>query len=249
MLRNDPPKHIHMESFKVAVFSLLVFVVACASTHTSRPVDTAQYAHPIRVACVGDSITAGAGSARGRAYPAQLQEMLGPKWDVKNFGVSARTLMRSGDYPYWKEKAFKSAQDFDPDVVVIMLGTNDTKPHNWVHSDEFYSDYRAMVEIFAALPCKPRIYVCRPCPVPAPGNYGINERNVQLEIPLINKLAKEHQLGIIDMHAALEAHPELLPDRVHPNTTGAMIMAETVYKVLTGKKPAASVVKKTLQPN
>ncbi len=225
-----------MKSLKVAIFSLLIFVGACASTHTSRPVDTAQYTRPIRVACVGDSITAGVGAAKGKSFPAQLLEMLGSKWDVKNFGVSARTLMRSGDYPYCKEQAFKSAQDFDPDVVVIMLGTNDTKPHNWEHSDQFYSDYRDMVQVFTALPSRPRIYVCRPCPVPAPGNYGINEKNVQLEILLINQLAKELHLGIIDMHAALEARPELFPDRVHPNTAGATIMAETACKALTGKK-------------
>jgi lysophospholipase L1-like esterase len=177
------------------------------------------------------------GATKGRDYPAQLQEMLGSKWTVKNFGVSGRTLMRSGDHPYWKEKAFQSAQEFDPDVVVIMLGTNDTKPHNWEHAGEFYADYKDMVGVFAALPGKPRIYVCRPCPVPAPGNYGINETNIRLEIPIINQLAKELQLGVIDMHAALEDKANLLPDRVHPNTAGAKVMAETVCQALTGKKP------------
>jgi lysophospholipase L1-like esterase len=188
---------------------------------------------PGRVACVGDSITQGAGAAPGRSYPSQLQELLGSQWEVKNFGVSGRTLLRKGDFPYWNEAALKNAQDFAPNVVVIMLGTNDTKPQNWVHHTEFLSDYRDLVKIFQGLPSKPKIYICRPCPVPAPGNYGINEENLQKEIPWINQLAREMNLGLIDMHAAVPAN--LLPDRVHPNNEGAAVMAATVYKALTGK--------------
>lgn len=46
-----------------------------------------------------------------------------------------------------------------------------------------------------------------------------------------------------DMYAALRNHPETLPDRVHPNTAGATLMAKAAYKVLTGNaevtEPAA----------
>ena len=89
-----------------------------------------------------------------------------------------------------------------------MLGTNDTKPQNWVHHDEFYSDYKALVEIFMNLPSKPRVFICRPCPVPGAGNYGINETNIQIEIPLLDQLAAEEKVDIIDMHAALVGKPE-----------------------------------------
>ena len=63
-------------------------------------------------------------------------------------------------------------------------------------------------------------------PVPGTGNYGINEANVQKEIPRIDALAKELGCEVIDMHAALETHPEMLPDRVHPNNEGAAEMAK-----------------------
>ena len=189
----------------------------------------------IRVACIGDSITQGVGAREGMAYPAQLQSMFGAGWEVGNFGVSGRTLLRKGDFPWWNEKAYTDAQSFNPDIVVIMLGTNDTKPQNWKYVDEFYSDYSDLVDLFAGLPSTPKIYVCRPCPVPAPGNWGINEANVLAEIKMIDRLASEKGLGLIDMHAALEAHPELLPDRVHPNTEGARIMAATVFKAVTGQ--------------
>ncbi len=206
------------------------------------PIDPAAYKAPVRVACIGDSITQGSGAAKGKSYPAQLQSLLGEKWEVGNFGVSGRTLLKKGDFPYWKEKAYQNALSFKPDVVIIMLGTNDTKPQNWKYESEFVADYTELVKSFQALESKPRIYVCRPCPVPEPGNFGINETNVQEEIKRITTLAKEMKLGGIDMHAALAEKPNLLPDRVHPNTEGAGEMAKAAFAVLTGKPaPAAAV--------
>ena len=75
-----------------------------------------------RVACVGDSITEGLGTDPGRSYPEQLQKLLGDRWEVGNFGISARTLLRKGDLPYWNESIFRKAQAFQPNIVIIMKG-------------------------------------------------------------------------------------------------------------------------------
>jgi lysophospholipase L1-like esterase len=214
------------------LFVTLGFSLARANAESLQPAGSPA---TVRVACVGDSITQGVGAEPGKSYPSQLQALLGDGWTVKNFGVGGRTLLRKGDFPYWEEKAFRDAQEFQPNVVVLMLGTNDTKPQNWQFHDQFHDDYRDLVKTFRALPSKPRIYVCRPCPVPEPGNYGINEANVQREIPIIDQVAREGGATIIDIHAALEPHPELMPDRVHPNTAGAAILAATVAKVIAGK--------------
>lgn len=186
----------------------------------------ARAAQPVKIACVGDSITQGVGAQSGKSYPSQLQALLGDGYVVGNFGVSARTLLRKGDFPYWNEKKYRAALEMQPDVVIIMLGTNDTKPHNWKHEREFAKDCRDLAKSFLDLPSKPRVFLCRPCPVPGQGNFGINEENVQKEIPRIEAVAKELGCGVIDMHAALEKHPEMLPDRVHPNTAGAAEMAK-----------------------
>lgn len=200
------------------------------------PIDVASHKKPIVVACVGDSITAGVGAEKGRSYPAQLQAMLGADWKVNNFGNSGSTLLNHGDKPYQKQGSFKQSLASNPDVVVIKLGTNDTKPQNWKFKDEFIADYKNLIGQFTALPSKPRIFICRPAPVPGKGNFGINEAGVQEEIPMLDKIAAEGKATIIDLHAALVDHPELLPDRVHPNTAGALAMAKTVFKSLTGKE-------------
>jgi acyl-CoA thioesterase I len=221
---------------------LLPLVPALLAFHASAqlpssPMASATPAAPIRVACVGDSITAGLGSAPGIPYPGQLQQLLGDQWNVQNFGVSGRTLLRKGDFPYWNEKAYQNAKAFNPNIVVIMLGTNDTKPQNWKYHSNFLTDYRALVKSFLSLPSKPKVFICRPCPVKGHGNWGISESNVRKEIPLIDQLAKELNLGVIDMHAAVSE--KYLPDNVHPNSDGAAQMAAAVYKAITGKTAPA----------
>ena len=195
----------------------------------------ARAAEPIKVACVGDSITQGVGAQRGKSYPAQLQGLLGDGYQVGNFGVSARTLLKKGDFPYWNEKKYQDALAMEPAIVVIMLGTNDTKPQNWKFEAEFEADYRELVKSFQSLKSKPRVLVCRPVPVPGMGNYGINEENIQKEIPRLDALAKALGCGVIDMHAALAKFPEMLPDRVHPNTAGAGEMAKAAARAIAGK--------------
>lgn len=194
------------------------------------------WADPIRVACVGDSITAGVGATPGQAYPSQLQRMLGPGYEVRNFGVSGCTLLRHGDHPYDEQGAFKAALDYKPDITIIMLGTNDTKPQNWgPHKDEFDTDYRWLVSQLLASNPFGKLFVCRPCWVPGAGNYGINEPALDQEIPIIDNIAASLHLGEIDMNAPLKAHPEDLPDRVHPNNAGAALMAKAAWKAITRK--------------
>jgi lysophospholipase L1-like esterase len=214
---------------------IALFSVKALALDPMAPIKPSNDKEVIRVACIGDSITQGVGAAKGMSYPTQLQGMLGDGWKVGNFGVSGRTLLKKGDFPYWKEEAYQQALAFKPDVVIIMLGTNDTKPANWKHQAHFVKDYTDLVKSFARLSTKPRIYLCRPCPAPDPGNFGINEANILEEIKRIDALVKLLNLGVIDMHAALEGKPQLLPDRVHPDTEGAKEMAKAAAKVLTGK--------------
>ncbi len=188
----------------------------------------------IKVACIGNSITYGNG-VRDRehfSYPSQLQRMLGKGWEVKNFGSSGRTLLRQGDYPYWNEKEFLGAKNFNPDIVIIKLGTNDSKPWNWKHRDEFARDYSDFIGEFQKLPSHPKIFICTPVPA-FPGDWGITDSVIRGEvIPLVRSIAEQNNVEVIDLYRALTGKPEYFPDKVHPNELGSRLMAAEIYKHL-----------------
>ncbi|MGH9726034.1 MAG: GDSL-type esterase/lipase family protein [Candidatus Acidiferrales bacterium] len=208
----------------------------------------------IRVACVGDSITYGYGLTNREqdAYPAVLGRLLGVGWDVRNFGVSATTLLHNGDYPYIKRPAYTDALTFAPDIVVIMLGTNDSKHpgdgsleadhavNNWQHKADYVPDYEALIASFRKANPRVKVYVCLPTPC-FPGRWGINDKTIHDEIiPLIRKVAKDSNASIIDLNTPLVGKKNLFPDTVHPDPAGAKLMAETIEHALTGKEAPAN---------
>ena len=86
--------------------------------------------------------------------------------------------MNSGNKPYQKSKQFKAALSSNPDIVVIMLCTNDTKPANWWNSAKDYEvDYRDLISDFEKLPSKPKIYLCLPPYIAKEGRWGINNQD------------------------------------------------------------------------
>jgi len=192
----------------------------------------------IKVACVGDSITAGSGvkNPKEESYPAQLGKQLGAEYEVHNFGVSGRTLLNHGDHPYTKEKAYQNALEWKADVVVIALGTNDSKPQNTKFFNEFVADYKALIESFRSANNAVKIYVCLPPPVTPPGAYGINEDVIKKQIiPMVKQVAQEENTELIDFHSGLQGKQADFPDRVHPNAEGAGLMAGIVAQAVTGK--------------
>ena len=204
-------------------------------------------AEVVRVACVGDSITFGYGLHR--TYPAQLGNWLGTNYEVRNFGVSATTLLHRGDYPYIGRPAYTNALDFKADIVVIDFGANDSKHpndgsldatnavNNWQHKGDFISDYKELIAAFRQANPAAKIFICYPTP-DFPGRWGINERTIREEmIPLIRTVADETGVTVIDLHSALAGRAELFPDAVHPNDEGGKLMAAEIYHVLTGKSP------------
>ena len=192
----------------------------------------------VRVACIGNSITFGAG-IRNRSrdsYPSVLARMLGDSYWVKNFGVSARTMLNKGDHPYMNEPAYKNALAFNPNIVVIKLGTNDSKSFNWKYKADFMKDAQTMIDAFKGLPSQPKIYLCYPSKAYLTGD-GINDDIISKEIiPMIKKLAKKNDLSVIALHTAMDGMPELFPDRIHPNEKGAQVMAKAVYQSISTLK-------------
>ncbi len=212
-----------------------VFFLCSIATFATEPTEQSV---PIRIACVGDSITFGLGikNRREKSYPAQLAATLGDKWLVRNFGVSGATLLKKGSKPYWKQKAFNNAHDFQPHIVIIKLGTNDSKPQNWKHKAEYVADYITLIKSFRELDSNPKVWICYPVPA-YPGRSGITDRVMKEEVmPLIDKVSKQADVKIIDLYSALSDKKEMFPDTVHPNAKGAKLIAEIISAKITGNK-------------
>ncbi|MBN1817637.1 MAG: hypothetical protein JW828_09755 [Sedimentisphaerales bacterium] len=231
---------------KIRVFYVLLLTGSClllsgciaGSPQTIHPAD---YTETIRVACIGDSITFGAGipDRENHHYPLQLGNLLGEKWQTRNFGVSGATLLRNGDLPYWDQQAYQQTLLYNPHVVIIKLGTNDTKPQNWKYSDEFIRDYKDLIKRLSALPAHPKIWICLPVPA-YEERWGISDEVVREDvIPKIRQIAKDMGVGLIDLYTPMSDKPELFPDRIHPNAEGARQMAVEIYKAITGTEPTA----------
>ena len=195
----------------------------------------ATQAKTIKVACVGDSITFGSTikDRKNDAYPVQLQRLLGDGYQVKNFGVSGTTMLKHGNAPWTNTGQAKKATAFAPDVVVIKLGTNDSKAKNWKFKAEYQQDTVDLVNSFKSLPSHPRVILCTPVPGTRPANdknpNEITQKGVQQTIPLVREAAKKTGVELIDLNTEFTFFggelKSVLPDGIHPKAKGAAHIA------------------------
>lgn len=196
-------------------------------------------AQKVKVACVGNSITYGAGieNREVNCYPAQLQRLLGDAYEVRNFGHSGATLLNKAYRPYTQQEAYQNALRFGGDRVVIHLGVNDTDPRAWPnYRDDFVKDYLSLIESFRQANPMCEIWICRMSPIAHrhPRFQSGTRDWFWLEQGLIEQIAKIAGVKLIDFQEGLYERPDLLPDAIHPNTEGAGILAQAVREALTG---------------
>ena len=176
----------------------------CPQVKPVVPVSTA-----LRVAAVGDSITAGYLSSCGLNYPNQMQSTLGPQYSVKNFGIGGTTLLRHADHPWWNTSAFAAATASAPDIVVIALGTNDAKTQNWgPFSTQFSTDYASLINHFRRLPSQPSVILVVPPPLYRDGRYGMEQEVINTALPrLVPSIARANGLPPpVNLFDLFEAH-------------------------------------------
>ena len=196
-------------------------------------------AQPVRVACVGNSITYGTGIADREhfSYPVQLQQMLGNGYVVGNFGKPGATLLYKGHRPYVEQPEFKEALRFKGDIAVIHLGINDTDPRNWPnYRDEFVKDYLSIMDSLRTANPKVRFILARMTPIADRHprfQSGTKQWHDEIQTA-IETVARVSGAELIDFHEPLYPYPNLLPDAIHPNPEGAGILAKTVYGGITG---------------
>ncbi|WP_074636214.1 GDSL-type esterase/lipase family protein [Bacteroides ovatus] len=224
----------------------------------------------VRIACVGNSITAGSGikDAGKNGYPAQLNRLLGAKYKVQNCGASGATMMKTSQNPWMYYASFKDgkfagvdyaknsnhfqkALDMQPHVVIIKLGTNDSKKDYWdAHKDEFESEMQLLIDKFKengkAKGIKPVFYLCYPSKSDDKKQaHGVRNFIIEQEIiPRINALAKKNRLNVIDLHYDLlnptddtyfwsdMRNDPYKNDGLHPNKKGAGELAKKIKETL-----------------
>ena len=202
--------------------SLLALIALAAPTVSAEQT-------PIILACIGDSIT----KANDHAYPNHVGTLLGDSWEVHGFGKNGASILNQGSRPYIKGRAYPKTLELNPDVVVIMMGTNDSKDDHWVHKEDFVPTYIEFVKAYQALESKPKIYLCYPPPAFS-RRWKINDETITNEvIPMIDQVAKATNAQIININAALANRSDLFPeDGIHPSPEGSQLIAETVAAAL-----------------
>jgi len=202
----------------------------------------------IRITCIGDSITAGVCSSQTHGYPAILQGLLGSNYLVLNAGNSGKTMLKqgicgpppSGDCSYWDTPSWPQAEASTPDLVTIMLGTNDAKNFTWFNAStgNYTADYLDMISILQALPTKPMVFPMIPPPLYPPFPYDMNETVINAEFPvLVPQIAKAGKAnGFVDVFDALGGANLTLPkdfcDGCHPVDAGYELIAQVVYQTV-----------------
>ncbi len=195
----------------------------------------------VRISCVGNSITAGSRLANPKteAYPAQLQQLLGSGYVVKNFGVSGRTVIRDCDRSYMATPAYREALKSEPDIVTIKLGTNDSRLPYRLQIDSFMADYKTLIRSFQQLPTHPRIILLLPVTSYLIDTMRQTEQAiVKLILPRIRQVAFEEKLELIDLHSITAGMAAMFPDSLHPSAAGATILAKRVYEAISNKGDA-----------
>lgn len=221
----------------VRVFHSIRFVFLPLCLSFTSLFATERELQPVKVACVGNSITYGAliQDREFNSYPAQLSVLLGDGYEVKNFGVSGSTLLNNGDHPYMATEAYDQSLRYQPDIVFIKLGTNDSKPWNRTHLSQFNQDYLRLIDSYRQLPSHPRVILLTPLRSFLQGDESISEHVIQTRIiPEIEEIAYQQDLEVVNLHNLFgdQWDESLIPDKLHPSSLGAGHIASKLHMYL-----------------
>lgn len=209
-------------------------------TETDAPAgfDIADAARFSRIACVGDSITYGYGadSPSSGSYPARLQALLGNRYVVGGFGWGGSTFCGTSRI-YTEGEEFRASIAFEPDVVIILLGTNDTNSWNTTQGEGVEEAARDLVHFYRTLPSHPEVFLCTPI---HRYNNVTNERIIREElVPLLHRVAAAEDCWFVDLHAQTDNWESYLMDGLHPNSEGYRKLAELILGALRNPAKAS----------
>jgi lysophospholipase L1-like esterase len=195
-------------------------------------------AHPVppktvRIACVGDSITWGSilKNRAQKSYPGQLARQLGTGFAVGNFGASGSFVVRNSPKPFLEHPFYDYSLSFRPNIVVLMVGTNDALPAVWKQNGtKFRHTLAQLVRSYQQLPERPKVFLALPPPLFAQKARGTNlEAHLR---PEMIRLAKFMNLPVIDLGKPFRGKKQLFWDGIHPTEDACRMMADTIGKTI-----------------
>jgi lysophospholipase L1-like esterase len=222
-----------MRAKKLTIIAIALLLIAMPITvimydmQTNKPSTQNTIPLPVKVACIGDSIT------EESQYPYDLQAMLGSNYTVKNFGSRESTVLHISWKPYMNQTEYQRAIDFDPDIIVIMLGTNDGLAMLQPFNDSFEEDYTALIHSFQLLDVDKQIFIVKSPPIFSNNTDLSPDFQSQIIIPKIENVANNLNLPVVDVYDICNDHPDYFEDGVHPNSQGAALIAFQVYGAIS----------------
>ena len=187
----------------------------------------------IKVATIGDSLTYGYGldNRMQDAYPSILLEKLGSHYRVSNFGLSGRSLLSTTEYPYLQEKNALLSLESEADIVIIMIGSNDSRPTFW-NRNQFVKEYRELVDLYVSMTSQPDVLLVVPPYIPT-SRFGLNNDVVRDDLQeIIPQIATEYHLPFVNLYPVTEGHLEYYSDGLHLTPLGNRVIAEAIYSAL-----------------
>jgi acyl-CoA thioesterase I len=177
----------------------------------------------LRVAFLGDSLTAGYGLLASQAYPAQLQELLA----AEGFEIEAVNGGISGDTSAGGLRRVEQLLDASTKILVVALGANDALRGLTVQ--QTHDNLAGILDI--ALGKGVAVLLCG---MEGPTNLGTDYRDAFRQVYV--NLLREYQGRISFVPFLLEGvagDPALnQADGIHPNQEGSKIIAKMLYPKL-----------------
>ncbi len=188
-----------------------------------------------KIACIGDSLTYGSTllNRKKECYPARLQKLLGEGYDVVNLGLVGHTV-NSFCTKFWGQPAMlRSLAEYEPDYILLLLGTNDARLRNWMDESVFRNEYVKLLQYLKNLSSSPTIIAMTP-----PSTFRDTKKyELDFNIDVLEKiveiqrsLLKENDINFIDLYSMTKDKEHLFAsDKLHLNSKGAKFVAYVAY--------------------
>lgn len=196
---------------------------------------------PARISCVGDSITFGFGleNREQECWVSLLPALLADGCQTSNYGLSGSCVLSDGFMPWLESPQAREFWAVEEDLVIVMLGTNDTADAAW-DVGHFESEYGELVARIQQKPGNPHVIIMLPPRIFA--SPALDETLVEEAIPAIRRVQERAGAGLVDLYTLTMDHPEWFDDGLHPNAAGNEAIAACIADAIRAAwQPSAAL--------